>query len=117
MALRDGGHPEHDAVLQIAARHGASNVRLFGLVARGEKRPDSDIDLLIDRDTDRGCGNDLGQAEEPETLLHRHVDLPLARSLSPHVRPCIEAAAEPVRNQIGRTRPQPLLVAAPPPTA
>jgi predicted nucleotidyltransferase len=32
----------------VAARHHAIRVRLFGSVARGEDRPDSDIDLLVD---------------------------------------------------------------------
>lgn len=35
-------------ILQIAAAHGASNVRVFGSVARGEAEPDSDVDLLVD---------------------------------------------------------------------
>ena len=35
-------------ILDLAARHGASNVRVFGSVARGDDRPDSDIDLLVD---------------------------------------------------------------------
>lgn len=35
-------------VLELAARHGASNVRVFGSVARGDHRADSDVDLLVD---------------------------------------------------------------------
>jgi uncharacterized protein len=93
MALRDDIHRQRDAVLRIAARHGASNVRLFGSVARGEERPDSDVDLLIDLDAERGFGDYLGLAEELEALLHRRVDLLLARSLSPFFRPYIEADA------------------------
>jgi len=96
MALRDEIHQRRDVVLRIAARHGASNVRLFGSVARGEERPDSDIDLLIDLDAERGFGDYLGLAEELEALLHRRVDLLLARSLSPHFRPYIEADARPL---------------------
>ena len=45
MSLREELHRHRDAVLAIAARHGVSNVRLFGSVVRGEERPDSDIDL------------------------------------------------------------------------
>ena len=30
-------------ILRLAAEHGAHNVRLFGSVARGEARPDSDV--------------------------------------------------------------------------
>jgi predicted nucleotidyltransferase len=39
---------KRDEILRIAAKHGARNVRVFGSVARGEARPDSDIDLLVD---------------------------------------------------------------------
>lgn len=45
MTLRDEVQLQRDTVLQIAARHGAR--MLFGSVARGEERPDSDIELLI----------------------------------------------------------------------
>jgi predicted nucleotidyltransferase len=34
-------------VAKIAVRHGASNVRLIGSVARGEEGPESDVDLMI----------------------------------------------------------------------
>jgi predicted nucleotidyltransferase len=68
MPLRDELHRRRDAVLSIAARHGVSQVRVFGSVARGEERPDSDIDLLIDLDEDRGFDDHLGFIEEIETL-------------------------------------------------
>jgi predicted nucleotidyltransferase len=35
-------------ILAIAARHGAHNVRVFGSVARGEAKPDSDVDILVE---------------------------------------------------------------------
>jgi uncharacterized protein len=37
-----------DDVVQIAARHGARIVSVFGSVARGDTGPHSDVDLLID---------------------------------------------------------------------
>ncbi len=36
------------AVLQIAARLGAQNVRVFGSVLHGKDNEDSDVDLLVD---------------------------------------------------------------------
>ncbi len=96
MTLREELKHRRDTLHQIAAQHGASNLRLFGSVARGEERPDSDVDLLIDLAEDRGFGDYLALAEELETLLHRKVDLVLARSLSPHFRPYIEADATPL---------------------
>lgn len=40
-------------IAQVAASNGATNVRVFGSVARGEERPGSDVDLLVDMDP--GC--------------------------------------------------------------
>lgn len=37
-----------DGIVELAASYGATNVRVFGSVARGEAGPDSDIDLLVD---------------------------------------------------------------------
>ena len=35
-------------ILEIAARHGARNVRVFGSVARGDADATSDVDILVD---------------------------------------------------------------------
>jgi uncharacterized protein len=41
--------PEHrEEVLDAAASRGGTDVRVFGSVARGEDRPGSDLDLLVD---------------------------------------------------------------------
>ena len=42
--LRD----RREEILRLAARHGASNVRVFGSAARGEDDPESDVDFLVD---------------------------------------------------------------------
>jgi uncharacterized protein len=94
MAVRDDLRRRRDAVLAIAARHGVSQIRVFGSVARGEERPDSDIDLLIDLDDDRGFADYLEFAEEIENLFGRRVEIVLNRSLSRHFRPYIEAEAQ-----------------------
>jgi predicted nucleotidyltransferase len=87
MALRDELHRRRDDILTIAARHGASNLRLFGSVARSEERADSDIDLLVD------LAEDLALIEELESLFGRRVEVVIARSLSRHFRPYVEAEA------------------------
>lgn len=96
MALRDDLRRRRDALLAIAARHGASNLRLFGSVLRGEERANSDIDLLVDMAEDRGFDDYLALVEEMEAVLARRVDVVIERSLSPHFRPYIEAEAEPL---------------------
>ena len=48
MPLLDTLLSKRAEVLKAACRHGASNVRLFGLVARRTETPSSDVDILID---------------------------------------------------------------------
>lgn len=63
-----------DAILQLARQNGVSNVRVFGSVARGEARPDSDIDFLVDglEHAPWGGGRLL---MDLQALLNRRVDL------------------------------------------
>ena len=96
MPLFDELIQKRESLLEIAARHGASNLRLFGSVLRGDERPDSDVDFLVDIAEDRGFNNYLALAEELESLLGRRVDLVTERSLSPFFRPYIEAEARPL---------------------
>jgi uncharacterized protein len=91
-----GNYQEPGRIAAAAARHGASNLRLCGSVARGEERPDSDVDLLIDLAEDRGFGDYLALVEELEDLLALRVDVVIDRSLSRHFRPFIEAEAQPL---------------------
>lgn len=94
MSLLEDLHSRRDQLLAVAARHGASNVRLFGSVLRHEERPDSDVDLLIDMAEGRGFDDYLALVEELEGILARRVDVVIDRSLSPHFRPYIEAEAQ-----------------------
>lgn len=78
-------------VLAIAERHGLTDVRVFGSVARGDDGPDSDVDLLVDLPAGMGLFGLGRAAEELEDLLQVAVDLVPARSLKPRVRPEVEA--------------------------
>lgn len=93
MALLDQLQHQRQAIGEIALRHGAVRLRLFGSVARGEERTDSDIDFLVAMEEGRGFADYLALAEELEQLLGRRVDLVSERGLSPHFRPYIEAEA------------------------
>lgn len=70
-----------DQVLAIASRHRASRVRLFGSAARGEDRPDSDIDLLVDFDEGSSLFDLMHMSRELEELLGRSVDVVSAGGL------------------------------------
>nr|WP_216077342.1 nucleotidyltransferase domain-containing protein [Isoptericola sediminis] len=70
-----------DEVVDVAARHGVRNVRVFGSVASGDDRPDSDVDLLVDVDDGVGLFA-LGRLEaELKGILGRRVDVVPERSL------------------------------------
>lgn len=90
MPLLDTLLAKRAEVLNVASRHGASNVRLFGSVARRSETPSSDVDILIDLARDRDFSDFLALAEELEELIGRKVDLVTSRGLSPYLKPLIE---------------------------
>jgi predicted nucleotidyltransferase len=83
-------------ILRIAASHGARNVRLFGSAARGEDRPDSDVDLLVEMESGRSLLDLVALGQELEDLLHRKVDVLTDSSVHPAIRPNILADARPL---------------------
>lgn len=66
---------KREGILRLAAEHGASNVRVFGSVARGEARPDSDIDLLITFPENRSIFDLVGLWLDMKDLMGRDVSL------------------------------------------
>ena len=87
---------KREDILRIAARHGAFNVRLFGSVARGEARPDSDIDLLVEVGPRHSSFFPGGLAADLEELLGRHVDIVEPEGLHWYVREQILNEAVPL---------------------
>ena len=74
-------------IINIAAKHGARNVRVFGSVARGEETENSDIDFLIDYDLAKiSPWFPVGLIEDLEQLLNRKVDVVTAKSLHYFIR-------------------------------
>lgn len=74
------------AVLAACARRGASNVRVFGSVARGEDTDSSDIDLLVDLNEGVGIVGLIGLERELSELLGVDVDVVPAASLKHRLR-------------------------------
>ena len=83
-------------ILQLAAQHGAHNVRVFGSVARGESGPTSDIDFLVEMDHGRSLLDLIELSQELETFLQRKVDILTDEGLSPYLQQRIHAEAVPL---------------------
>lgn len=64
-----------DEILAIATLHGATNVRVFGSVVRGEVGPDSDVDFLVDLEGGRSLLDLAKLLVDLEHLLQRRVDV------------------------------------------
>ncbi len=62
-------------VIAIAERRGARNLRVFGSIARGTDKEDSDIDLLVDLDPDRSLMDLGGLLIDLTEALGRRVDV------------------------------------------
>ena len=77
---------KREEILAIAAHHGASNVRIFGSVARGKARPDSDVDFLVEIEAGRSLLDRIGLIQDLEDLLGRKVDVAKAENLHERIR-------------------------------
>jgi len=78
---------KRDQIRELARKYGADQVRVFGSVARGEARPDSDVDLLVRFPSDRSIFDLVGLWLDLTDLLGREVDLSTDESLKDYVRP------------------------------
>jgi uncharacterized protein len=69
------------AILSVAEKRGATNVRVFGSVARGDDTDGSDVDLLVDLEEGVSLLGLIGLEREIAEILHRRVDVVPAASL------------------------------------
>lgn len=73
------------AIKEMVEKSGASNVRLFGSVARGEDRKSSDIDFLVDFDLSKGLLPIHRLNKELSKLLKERVEVAPVDALKPEV--------------------------------
>lgn len=83
---RDAIFKSSDQIQQIAARHGALNVRVFGSVARNEATPKSDLDLLVELGPNPSPWFPAGLILDLEKLLDCKVEVVTERALNPLLR-------------------------------
>lgn len=83
-----------DEILSTARRRRASRVRVFGSVARGEARLDSDIDFLVDFEPDASLLDQVGLIQDLQELLGVGVDVISTGGLGPRHDPIREEAVD-----------------------
>lgn len=85
-----------EEIYRIASEHGASDVRLFGSVPRGEVHPGSDIDFLVDMAPDRSLLDRASLKIALESLLGYPVDVVTPNSIKTRYRQLIIDSARPL---------------------
>jgi len=77
---------KREEIIQIAAKHGAFDVRIFGSVARGEAQSDSDVDLLVKTESETSAWFPAGLILDLEEIVDRRVEIVTERGLNQHIR-------------------------------
>ena len=77
---------DENALEQICIRNDVARLRVFGSVVRGEDRPGSDLDLLVEFTRPKSLLTLVGIEQELEEALGRKVDLVTPAALSPYIR-------------------------------
>ncbi len=73
-------------ILKIAEFYGASNIRIFGSVARGEATANSDIDFLLDIEPGKNLLDRIALIQDLEDLLGCKVDVAKPEILHESIR-------------------------------
>jgi len=73
-------------ILAAARRHGASNIRLFGSVARGDTTASSDVDLVVRFEPGRSLLDQGGLLMDLQDLLGVRVDVIDEDAMGPRLR-------------------------------
>lgn len=87
---------KREEILRITARHGATNIRVFGSVARGEAGPDSDVDFLVELEPGRSLLDHVALLQDLEDLLGCKVDLVEPEGLHWYIRDRVLQEAMPL---------------------
>ncbi|MCX6629397.1 MAG: nucleotidyltransferase family protein [Candidatus Solibacter sp.] len=80
---------DENKLADLCRRYGVSELCLFGSAVRGEMRPGSDIDIMVEFDPGARIGllKFESLSEDLEALVGRKVDLVTKRGLKTWIRP------------------------------
>lgn len=94
--MRELVEARREEIKAIVARHHGQSVAIFGSVARGEERPDSDLDFLVELAPDARPIEILSIGVELEAALGVKVDVGTPASLRERLRDEVLAEAVPL---------------------
>ena len=80
-------------ILEICAKHGATNVRLFGSQSKNQAQSKSDLDLLVKMNAQKNFLDLVSLWQELEECLGCKVDVLTDAGLSPYLKDQILAEA------------------------
>lgn len=83
-------------ILEMARRHGARNVRIFGSVARGDDDERSDLDFLVEMEPGRSLLDHAGLLLDLEELLGCKVDVLSEKGIKTRMRERVLREARPL---------------------
>ena len=87
---------QREAILRLAAKYGARNVRVFGSAIHGETTENSDVDILVDLDENRSLLDQVALKQDLEELLGTDVDVVVEGGISPYLEERILSEAVPL---------------------
>jgi len=79
------------AMPEFMERYGIMHLDLFGSFARGEAKPDSDVDFVVTFIGEPSFARYMGLKEDLELLLDRNVDLVTSTGIKPRIRDAVLA--------------------------
>lgn len=88
--------PKREQLLISLRAHRARNPRVFGSVARGDASETSDLDLLVDFDSEASLFDHIGLLNDLEEIFHRRVDVAEPSGLHWLIRPQVLFEAVPL---------------------
>lgn len=83
------------AIVQLAGKHGARSIRVFGSIARGDSQEASDVDFLVEFEKGRTLFDLIGLRLDLRDLLGVEVDVVTPNSLR-YIRDRVLAEAQPI---------------------
>jgi predicted nucleotidyltransferase len=96
MSKRTLVQSKREQILELARKHGAVSLKLFGSIARGEETSSSDVDFVVEMEPGRSLLDLGGLQSDLEKLLGCAVDVVTVKGLRERLRARVLEEAVPV---------------------